>query len=799
MAEIVKEASFKSTTRTVNLLGRDNVLDYRSAILELVKNSYDAFSNQVNIRIIGKDVIINEKKDKRATSIEIIDYGQGMSLDKIINVFFTLGTDDKTYTTSIKYQESERVMNGSMGIGRLSLGRLGSKSLVITSDGENAYRFIINWDSFMTGESLDTVKVNIEQLSMDEFASEYTNRGLDNKKCTGTILVASKLNDEWLLSDKSQVGTNYSLLKLTLNKLKNPLKLEKTGDFRIILDYFGDKEEIEPSLSDVSTDAEVSFAFSHDSDMLVLDGYFDEIDINQLPPDFVNAKFDKLKDYIQDNNGRKRNRYHFEREFKISEYVTDNMPNNPIGDFDGVLYFTKKTGSNKYPFLKKPAMGTNTVDIEPGILLYRDGFRIRPYGEIDTIGFDWLGIENERAKNPAGVARSGYIMQANQLSGYVNITKEKNGGFEDQANREGLKNSAEFEYLESIIFRIVKDFSSIRSEIIILYNDFLKEQANVQHFSEEGKKTKKKLDSLVNKHQGNLKELYQDPEYEALVSNPQSLFEMYSLQDTTAEENSSLVSESDTLRTMATQGIVMSTFAHQIKNDKKFFQQIPQNLIDTGDYYSEHFNSDFHEIEQPYNLYDFAKAVGRKTTNILGFLESSVNNPIRDKKEKINLSSYLFKIYSWWDNSVKDNFYSYDYLVNGKSSRESLHEQIKNIYIYASETQLDSIFLNLITNSYKNFKYPNKIKHRIINIELEVVDCDLIKITYEDNGNGLNKNIKNSDIIFEAYKSYTKGGTGLGMTILASVISNLRGDKELLSNPGEPGFKIRMTLKGGVE
>ena len=232
MAEKVKEISFKSTTRTVNLLGRDNVLDYRSAILELVKNSYDAFSNQVNIRIIGKDITINKRKDKKATSIEIIDYGQGMSLDKIINVFFTLGTDDKTYTTSIKYQESERVMNGSMGIGRLSLGRLGSKSLVITSDGENAYRFIINWDSFMTGESLDTVKVNIEQLSMDEFASEYTNRGLDNKKCTGTILVASKLNDEWLLSDKSQVGTNYSLLKLTLNKLKNPLKLEKTGDFR---------------------------------------------------------------------------------------------------------------------------------------------------------------------------------------------------------------------------------------------------------------------------------------------------------------------------------------------------------------------------------------------------------------------------------------------------------------------------------------------------------------------------------------------------------------------------------------
>lgn len=799
MAKIVKEASFKSTTRTVNLLGRDNILDYRSAILELVKNSYDAFSNQVNIRIVGKDVTFDKNKDKKATAIEIIDYGQGMSLDKIINVFFTLGTDDKTYTTSIKYQESERVMNGSMGIGRLSLGRLGSKSLVITSDGENAYRFIINWDSFMTGKSLDTVKVNIEQLSMDEFASEYTNRGLDNKNRTGTILIASELNDEWLLSDKSQVGTNYSLLKLTLNKLKNPLKLEKTGDFRIILDYFGDIEEIEPSLSDVSTDAEVSFVFSHDSDMLVLDGYFDEIDINQLPPDFVNAKFDKLKDYIQDNNGKKRNRYHFEREFKISEYVTDSISNNPIGDFDGILYFTKKLGSNKYPFLKKPAIGTNTIDIEPGILLYRDGFRIRPYGEIDTIGFDWLGIENERAKNPAGVARSGYIMQANQLSGYVNITKEKNGGFEDQANREGLKNSAEFEYLERIIFRIVKDFSSIRSEIIILYNDFLKEQANVQHFSEEGKKTKKKLDSLVNKHQGNLNELYRDPEYEALVSNPQSLFELYSLQDTTAEENSSLVSESDTLRTMATQGIVMSTFAHQIKNDKMFFKMIPQNLKDTGDYYSELFKSDFHKIEKIYNLYDFSEAVERKTTNILGFIESSVNNPTRDKKEKLNLPSYLFKVYSWWDNSIKDNFYSYDYLVNGKSSLEELPEKIKKIYVYASETQLDSIFLNLITNSYKSFKSPNKINHRVINVALEVVDDTLISITYEDNGNGLSKKIEKPYIIFEPYKSYNNGGTGMGMSILSSVISNLKGDKELLSKPGERGFKIKMTLRGGIK
>ena len=75
----------------------------------------------------------------------------------------------------------------------------------------------------------------------------------------------------------------------------------------------------------------------------------------------------------------------------------------------------------------------------------------------------------------------------------------------------------------------------------------------------------------------------------------------------------------------------------------------------------------------------------------------------------------------------------------------------------------------------------------------------LIKITYEDNGNGLDKKIENPNFIFEPYKSYNKGGTGMGMSILSSVISNLKGDKELLSKPGERGFKIKMTLKGGME
>ncbi|KXT83899.1 Histidine Kinase [Streptococcus sp. DD11] len=642
MSKIVKRANFKSTTRTVNLLGRDNVLDYRSAILELVKNSYDAFSKRVDINIKGDTIVVENKsgdkitttEDKKATELEVIDYGNGMSLEKILDVFFTLGTDDKTNIVSVKHSNTERVMNGSMGIGRLSLGRLGSESQIITSNGKTAHSFVINWDNFKSGKPLETVKIDIEELTLEEFVLEYKKRNLKNNEKKGTILISRQLNDEWFLSDKNLAGTNYSLLKLTLNKLKNPLKLTESDDFQIVLNYFDEQELIEPSISEVSTDALIEFSFSHESDLLIFDGYFDEINISQLPPDFVNSKFEKLKNHIQDDNGENRKRYYFSDSYKISEFIPDKVPENPIGGFDGMLYFTKKTGTTKYPFINNPVFKTNEFEIEPGILLYRDGFRIRPYGEIDTIGFDWIGIENERAKNPAGAARAGYIMQANQLSGYINITKEANGGFEDQANREGLKNSEEFTFLRKIILQIIKNFSFVRSEIFILYNDFLKEQTDVNNHSEAGKKLKKKIDRLIAKHQGSREELFSDIEFINLLT-PQSLLELYSLSDVSIEEKDNLINESDMLRTMATQGIVMSTFAHQIKNDRNFFEGIPNTLITMGDYYSKEFSYDFRSFIEDYNLYDYASIVTDKNSSILGFIDSSVNNPTRDKKKKL--------------------------------------------------------------------------------------------------------------------------------------------------------------------
>ncbi|EAK9793732.1 sensor histidine kinase [Listeria monocytogenes] len=779
------EVSFKATTRTVNLLGRDNVLDYRSAVLELVKNSYDAFSKRV-------DMIINKE------TVEIIDYGQGMNLSKIKEVFFTIGTDDKTNTASRNLDGRKRIMNGSMGIGRLSVGRLGKKSTIITCDGNQAHKFDLDWTAFSTGENLESIKVKIIDVSLDEFEKEYITRGLKNSEKKGTIIIARELNDDWKKGKSNTEKDNYYLLKKSLGKLKNPMKAHELEEFNIFLKYFNNEsEEIEYMLEDVSGDGVINFTYSNLDDLLIIEGEFPEIDVNAFPIDFVQNKFEELKKYIN-KNGKRVNKISFYKEIKISEFIPDSKPENAIGDFDGTIYFTRKSGGRRYPFIKESAIKEYEFGYEPGISLYRDGFRIRPYGEKDTIGFDWLDIEAERAKNPAGVARKTYLMQANQLSGFINITKEKNNVFEDQANREGLKKSAEFTYLKKTILLIVKEFSKVRSDIHIWFNEYLKSISDIDFHSEQGVKKKKTIDKLLQKNNGLQKQLFNDTEFKKLIG-PETILELYALSDITQEENDSLISESDMLRTLATQGIIMSTFAHQVKNDRAFFKNAAGVLNDMGAFYTKKYGIDFSEEEAIYDIHKYANSVERKNVSILGFIESATKNPKKAKKKNIQLIPYLEMIFKWWEESIRDNFNDYSYTINGEKDFSKLDFKLRRIFVYGSDHQLDCIFLNLISNSYKSFE-DGKIKSRVIDIRITQEVEDKILIRYSDNGKGLSSKIKEENDIFEPYQSYSKNnqGTGMGMWILSSIVDKLRGEKNLISKVGSPGFILELILLGGA-
>ena len=107
----MEKLKYKISSRATILLGRESVSKVESAIIELIKNSYDADSN---ICFLYFDITNN--------SLFLIDNGTGMTKQIIEDYWMTIGTDNKkTDYISLK----GRIKSGEKGIGRFALDRLG--------------------------------------------------------------------------------------------------------------------------------------------------------------------------------------------------------------------------------------------------------------------------------------------------------------------------------------------------------------------------------------------------------------------------------------------------------------------------------------------------------------------------------------------------------------------------------------------------------------------------------------------------------------------------------------------------
>ena len=107
------------------LISRDEV-----AVVELVKNAYDADATSV-------DVVIRED------GIEVNDNGDGMDEQEIEDGWLTIGTGTKIRRA--RTRRGRRVL-GEKGLGRLALLRLGKKITITTQKrGEPCFRLVMDW------------------------------------------------------------------------------------------------------------------------------------------------------------------------------------------------------------------------------------------------------------------------------------------------------------------------------------------------------------------------------------------------------------------------------------------------------------------------------------------------------------------------------------------------------------------------------------------------------------------------------------------------------------------------------
>ncbi|MBF0311390.1 MAG: ATP-binding protein [Magnetococcales bacterium] len=172
-------ANFKTSARTVDMLGRQQIAGIPSAINELFKNAHDAYADRVEVDYYRSDKLFVLRDD-----------GIGMTETEFEQRWLTLGTDSKVGASgamSLPYRppnKAERPLTGEKGIGRLAVSVLGPQMLLLTraqrDDGlHDLVVVFIHWGVFeLPGLHLEDIRIPLRTLPHDRFPTADDVQGM---------------------------------------------------------------------------------------------------------------------------------------------------------------------------------------------------------------------------------------------------------------------------------------------------------------------------------------------------------------------------------------------------------------------------------------------------------------------------------------------------------------------------------------------------------------------------------------------------------------------------------------------
>lgn len=158
-------AKFRTSARTVDMLGRQQIAGIPTAISELFKNAHDAYATRVEADFYRPEQLL-----------VIRDNGLGMTRSDIMERWLVLGTDSKVGGTSeldtlaLSMGLTVRTPTGEKGIGRLAIAAIGPQVLLVTRAKRDdrlhpTIVSFVNWIMFtLPGISLDEIEVPVKQL-----------------------------------------------------------------------------------------------------------------------------------------------------------------------------------------------------------------------------------------------------------------------------------------------------------------------------------------------------------------------------------------------------------------------------------------------------------------------------------------------------------------------------------------------------------------------------------------------------------------------------------------------------------
>lgn len=680
-------SKLRPRARLIKTIGEDLISSDKVALVELVKNSYDADADIIIIEFSGQVITETDGKKtwkkilKEGARIEVFDDGSGMSLETIQGTWMEPATISKKIAA--ESSKKKRRVTGEKGIGRFSSARLSSELRIVTrptDDNEVVADF--SWDDF---ENID--------LYLDEVACKWEVREpvefTDSKH--GTKLILSKLNSDW---DEEKIRD----LRITLQRLINPVV--PVLDFLIELKLPEGFETyagiIEPSESLAKPNYSVS----------------GQVDKNGLAIlEYTSRKSDKpilhALELIKENDKLKSGPFEFD--FRVWDRDTTSLKE-----------IAKETNS-KIGDIRK------ALDEVSGISIYRNGFRVLPYG---SPTLDWLRLDLRRVNNPT------LRISNNQIIGYIAIDLENNPAFTDQSNREGIVDSPAFDQLKEFVIAILHELEVRR------YEERPRENSPSQH---EGLFDALSITPVVELVKNKLPD---DAEAQEIVSKTETTI------------NNRIVKIQEVLsryRRLSTLGLLIDIILHDGNN---FLARIDSELnlliksVKANGYDNETFKNRTGNINE-----------SRKVLAQLFRRMEPFGGRKRGKPTEIILENSIRTVLSMYESEIAKMQIKVD--ISGKSHK-----------VIFDEADLQLILVNFLQNS---LYWLGKVSDDSRAILLDVSETDdFVSLIFSDSGPGIPEEHQN--FVFDPYFTMRPEGIGLGLTIIGELVAENHGDLKLIGS-----------------
>lgn len=725
-SNVIGEVGFRFSSRFSQLIGRNLISNPIVAVSELVKNSYDADADNISVEFSNLLSGI--------ATLKIIDDGEGMSFEDVAAKWMMVGTDNKVHSP---ITNKGRRKLGEKGIGRFSVERL-AKRLEITStkEGNNfAISFSIDWDRYETYEG-----------EFSQLTHKVIKIPCDVQK-NGTTLILEGLRDIWGKDELLNLQKELELLRpININKISYK-KYEFPGmSVRINLiapDVLKSKRFVDSNF--------INYAQAH---------LYGEIKENRTAVVRVS---------IKSNISASKTDIFEEYTFNDSDLDTSCGPVT----YEAFVFLKDKRLYRSLSVENKNM--DDYLNAFCGVKIYRDGFRILPFGDNDN---DWLELNAKRTGSPE------FRIATYNTIGVVYITRDKNPGLQDVLSRENMYETMQYLSLKKFVNMAFEKYTALQLSARKSKERKVKEEGQlalsdvqkaVSAFSSQIGTLKQAVSETTNDQtpeQRNAHIAVVEEHVSRIVSTAENSLEKLKYAYNYYKKQTDFRSrEMQIYRNIATLGISAAMFGHEALNQTVESKAIIKDIFAENLYLLETANTLAQQLK---DLQEDLILIDEKAD----FYRNYLRKEKQDRSRYVNINSILTSLIEQHKNAFKSIGVSIDLRLECEE---------KEFYSWGYEGDLDTIFTNLITNAYKALKKATGEKY--FRFQLDFRNGNII-INTVNNGQPISQ--KNRAKVFEPLFSTYSDGTGLGLTIIQDTLFQYQGSIKILEDFPDTHFEISL-------